>query len=298
MKLDRLLGITMELLTQKKVTAPELAEKFEVSVRTIYRDMDAIGLAGIPVMASLGSTGGFELMPGYFLTKQHFSLEELSLIYQFFKAMGDASAPEAVQSITQKLATLRPNLAETSHIIFEKQAPLDESKWLTIIHQSIVQSHALLLSYIDFQNQKTHREVIPYHLIWEKGHWYLEAYCLLRQAKRYFRISRIDILSMSEKTYTAKPDLMDEDFDCSHTILTVLEFDLSVKQSVKEQFPDEWEETKDSILVKTSFYNADYALKVILSYGNQVILISPESLRTDLVNLIQSIQEKYEEENK
>lgn len=296
MKLDRLLGITMELLSQKKVTAPELAEQFEVSVRTIYRDMDAIGQAGIPIMASTGSTGGFELMPGYFLTKQYFSLEELSLIYHFFKGLEVSSSPATVGSITQKLATLRPDLSQSTAILFASQASPEDAKRLTVIHQAITESQKLLLAYIDSQDQKTEREIIPYHLLWENGHWYIESYCLLRQAKRYFRISRVDTLSLAGKVDRPKPELIDDSSADSIGILTILEFDFSVKRRVKEQFPNEWQEMEKGIRVETLFYDKDYALTVILSYGSHVTLISPDTLRTSLLDRIKRIQAKYKEE--
>ena len=78
MKLDRLLGITMELLT-KRVTATALAARYEVSVRTIYRDVDLINQAGIPIASYPGADGGFELMSGFYLTRQHFSVDDFWL---------------------------------------------------------------------------------------------------------------------------------------------------------------------------------------------------------------------------
>lgn len=81
MRLDRLLGITLELLAKKRVTAATLAAKFEVSVRTVYRDVELINQAGIPVASFTGADGGFELMDGFYLTRQHFSVDDLSVIY-------------------------------------------------------------------------------------------------------------------------------------------------------------------------------------------------------------------------
>lgn len=90
MKLDRMLGITMELLAKRRVTATELAARFEVSIRTIYRDVDLINQAGIPVASFTGTDGGFELMNGFFLTKQHFSVDDFSVIYNLLKGMKGA----------------------------------------------------------------------------------------------------------------------------------------------------------------------------------------------------------------
>ncbi len=89
MRLDRLLGITVQLLASKKrVTAPELAQQFEVSVRTIYRDIDVLAQAGIPIVAHAGVEGGFEIMEQFALSKQLFSLAELSFLYQLLEKNG------------------------------------------------------------------------------------------------------------------------------------------------------------------------------------------------------------------
>ncbi|CAM4253115.1 HTH domain-containing protein [Paenibacillus macerans] len=124
-RLDRLLGITLELMAKKRVTAAQLAGKFEVSVRTVYRDVELINQAGIPVASFTGADGGFELMNGFFLTRQHFSLEDLSVIYSLLKAMEGAMGGTAASAM-RKLASLHPALAnEGSHeaVILSMDAP-------------------------------------------------------------------------------------------------------------------------------------------------------------------------------
>lgn len=110
MRLDRLLGITLELMAKKRVTAAELAEKFEVSIRTVYRDVDLINQSGIPVASFSGADGGFELMNGFFLTRQHFSVDDLSVIYTLLKAM-EGTMGNAVVPAMRKLVSLSPGLA-------------------------------------------------------------------------------------------------------------------------------------------------------------------------------------------
>jgi predicted DNA-binding transcriptional regulator YafY len=299
MKLERLLGITMELLSQKKVTAPELAEKFEVSVRTIYRDMDKIGQAGIPILASSGNDGGFELMPGYFLTKQQFTLEELAMMYQFFKAMEQSSMAQSATSIARKLSALQPNINQTQHILFQRFASTQESQFLDELHAAILHNEKVQISYTDAYGRETEREMIPYHLIWEKEIWYVEGYCLLREAKRYFRVSRITHLEKSGKLSTEKPKLEEESNDEEMELSATLLFDFSAKQRVVEQFQEEWAEVTEipeGLLVKTEFFEAEYALKTILSYGKQVTVLSPDSLKSDLLCYLKEIKGKYEED--
>lgn len=98
MKLIRSLGIMIELLSKRRVTATDLAARFEVSTRTIYRDIELINQAGVPVVSYTGTDGGFEVMDGYYLTKQYFSLKELSVIYSMLNGMGGIMGPQSVRS--------------------------------------------------------------------------------------------------------------------------------------------------------------------------------------------------------
>jgi predicted DNA-binding transcriptional regulator YafY len=99
----------MELLTKKRVTATELAARFEVSVRTIYRDVEFISQAGIPVASFLGTDGGFELMDGFFLTKQHFSVDDFSMIYHLLRGV-EGTIGGTFTSLMHKLGSLQPAL--------------------------------------------------------------------------------------------------------------------------------------------------------------------------------------------
>lgn len=110
MRLDRLLGMTLELMAKQRVTAAQLADKFEVSARTVYRDIELIGQAGIPVVSFSGADGGFELAGGSFVTRQHFSVDDLTVVYSLLKAMEGAMGG-AVASPMRKPESLRPELA-------------------------------------------------------------------------------------------------------------------------------------------------------------------------------------------
>lgn len=294
MRLDRLLGITMELLSKKKMTASELAEKYEVSVRTIYRDMESISMAGIPIKATTGTAGGFEIMPGYFLSKNYFSLQELGLMYHFFKALGAVSENSPFSGVTQKLSALNNQLEETSQVLFKSVATDKEAENLLNLHQAVVEAEVLTIQYIDAHGTRTKRDILPYQLIWEDSSWYLEAYCLLRQAKRYFKLSRIDSVQKSGQYIEKKPELLEE--VRSDGFQTTLLFDYSVQSKVDEQFSGKWVKTEKGLSVETEFYDKQYALSVILSYTNKVKVIEPDWLRKDLVNVLRDIQRKYKEE--
>ena len=295
MRLERLLGMTLELMAKKRVTATELAAKFEVSVRTVYRDFELINLAGIPVASFTGADGGFELMDGYFLTRQHFSVDDLSVIYTLLKAMeGSMGCP--VAPAMRKLVSLHPGLANESNreaVILSMSASESERDRIRQLFQAIRQSRIVRLAYTSASGTPSERSVEPGKLLWEKGVWYLEGYCRSRRGKRYFRISRITELQVMEETFIPQPLLDEPEQEEAHGIHAHLRFDLSVRTRVLEQFPGECTYQGDCVEVRTIFYKKEYALSVITSYGTNVDIISPEDLRRDVIAHIEAIRQHY-----
>jgi predicted DNA-binding transcriptional regulator YafY len=296
MKLDRLLGITLELMAKKRVTAAELADKFEVSVRTVYRDIELINQAGIPVVSYAGADGGYELTDGFFVTRQHFSVDDLSVIYSLLKAMEGAMGG-AVSSAMRKLSSLHPQLAgdgDREAIVLGISVPERDRHHVQELFRAIRQCRVVRLAYTDFAGSPSERLVEPMNLVWSKGVWYLEAYCRKRRAKRYFRVSRIDRLEVSEETFIRRALPNEPEREEVQGIRAHLRFDLSVRTRVLEQFPGECAYLGDCIEVRTTFYNKEYALSVIVSYGTNVDIISPDELRKDVIAHIDAIRRHYE----
>lgn len=294
MRLDRLLGITLELLAKKRVTAATLAAKFEVSVRTVYRDVELINQAGIPVASFTGADGGFELMDGFFLTRQHFSVDDLSVIYTLLKAMEGAMG-SAVAPAMRKLASLHPGLLEEGNreaVILDMSVPEHERPIVQELFRAVRESRVVQMSYTNASGTLSERSVEPLNLLWERGVWYLEAYCRLSQAKRYFRISRIVRFDVSTMVFSPR-SLPDETEEEEQGIRACLRFDLSVRMRVLEQFPGECTYQGDCIEVQTTFYRKEYALSVIASYGTNVEIVSPDELTDDVIAHIEAMRQHY-----
>lgn len=295
MRLERLLGMTLELMAKKRVTATELAAKFEVSVRTVYRDVELINMAGIPVASFTGADGGFELMDGYFLTRQHFSVDDLSVIYTLLKAM-EGSMGGAVAPAMRKLVSLHPGLASEGSreaVILSMSAAESERDRIRRLFQAIRQSRIVRLAYTSASGTPSERSVEPGNLLWEKGVWYLEGYCRSCRGKRYFRISRITELEIMEETFIPQPLLDEPEQEEVQGIQAHLRFDLSVRTRVLEQFPGECAYQGDCVEVRTTFYKKEYALSVITSYGTNVEIISPDDLQRDVIAHIEATRQHY-----
>lgn len=294
MKLDRMFGITMELMTRSRVTATELAARFEVSVRTIYRDIDLINQAGIPIASYTGTDGGFELMEGFFLTRQHFSIDDLSVIYSLLKGL-ETALGGSYTSLARKLTSLQPALkngGDDRHNILLEWSTNDSER--TVIQQllpAVRQNLRISFSYVSASGTETARTVEPLQLYWEQGAWYLKGYCQLRRANRLFRVSRITGLQVTEEKFTARDTEPEENRPQGMEVH--LRFTPRARLRAMEQFPGEYVVRGGHLEVKTVCYTKDYALSIVLSYGTEVTILSPDSLKEDLLQTIKEIGRRY-----
>jgi predicted DNA-binding transcriptional regulator YafY len=294
-RLDRLLGITLELMSKKRVTAAELAAKFEVSVRTVYRDIELINQAGIPIVSYNGADGGYELANGYFVTRQHFSVDDLSVIYSLLKAMEGAMGG-AVSSAMRKLSSLHPHLANDESreaVVLGLSVPEGERRRMQELYGAIRQRQVVRLSYTDSAGTPSERCVEPLNLLWSRGAWYVEAYCRMKRAKRYFRVSRIDRLEVTGERFVPRQLPYEPAQEETPGMRVHLRFDLSVRTRVLEQFPGECEYFGDCIEVRTTFYRKAYALSVIAGYGTSVEIVSPDELRDELIAHLDAIRRHH-----
>ncbi|RJX41481.1 YafY family transcriptional regulator [Paenibacillus pinisoli] len=297
MKLERLLGITIELMSKKRVTATELAARFEVSVRTIYRDLDLINEAGIPVVSFSGVVGGFELMDGYYLSKQHFSIDDMAVIFHLLKGMEEAVGNK-ITSIVHKLGSLQPALlngGSPNPIIIDASASVLEKDAIKPLYEAIGQQRTVKFSYTDSMGNESERSVEPARLYWDRGWWYVEGHCLLKQAQRCFKVSRMTSLQMTDRRFTPKlgaPDIVAE--EPVRGIEVHLRFDATNQPRIFEQFQGQCTHLGTHIDVHTIFFSQAYALSVILSFGPIVEIVSPEELRQELLNQLDTIRARYE----
>lgn len=297
MKLDRMFGITMELMTRSRVTATELAARFEVSVRTIYRDIDLINQAGIPIASYTGTDGGFELMEGFFLTRQHFSIEDLSVIYSLLKGL-ETALGGGYTTLARKLTSLQPALKnggdERHNIILEWSTNDSERNVVQQLLPAVRESLRISFSYVSASGTETARTVEPLQLFWEQGAWYLKGYCQLRRANRLFRVSRISGLQVTEEKFTARDAEPEENEENRpHGMEVHLRFTPPARLRAMEQFPGEYAVQGGHLEVKTVCYTKDYALSIVLSYGTEVTILSPDSLKEDLLQTIKEIGIRY-----
>jgi predicted DNA-binding transcriptional regulator YafY len=213
-RVDRLFGILLQLQQRQRVRAQDLAARFEVSERTIYRDMTALCEVGVPIAALPGE--GYELMEGYYLRPLVFTPDEasaLSLAAQMFLSQASGHIAAAGQAALAKITAVLPEATrqqtETLLQMVRFMPPatrfnLDDRR-LVLLQQAINQRRCVFLRYHSYtRDETTERVVEPLKLIFSGVAWYLSAFCQLRQSERAFRLDRIDEWRLLDETFTPR----------------------------------------------------------------------------------------------
>ena len=213
MKVDRLVSIIMTLLNKERIGAQELADMFEVSPRTIYRDIDAINMAGIPIRSISGVGGGFEIMPEYKIDKNVFSTADLLAILMGLSNLSNMIQSDELVNVLAKIKSFIPADRAKDIEIKKNQINIDLSSWsgnrniqpyLQMIKTAIEDYKQISFGYIAHHGNKTVRTVEPYQLVLKSSHWYFYGYCYHRSAYRLFRLSRMSELQIEQKTFVPR----------------------------------------------------------------------------------------------
>lgn len=298
----------MILLEKERIGAQELAEMFEVSPRTIYRDIDAINMAGIPVRSTSGVGGGFEIMPSYKLDKRVFSTAELSALLMGLSGLSGMMREDELVNALAKVKSFIPADSAKAIEIKANQICIDLSPWmgnrniqpyLEIIKTALQESRLLTFEYADRHGNKTSRTAEPYQLVLKSRHWYLHGYCHIRDDYRLFKLSRMSGLQMQAETFTPrdyqKPILDFE--DVLETMQTKIK--IRIHKSVMDQvlefcpYEDFLTDEDEYYMVNFPFIENDYCYNILLGLGDRCECLEPEHVRTEMKRRIQNIAALY-----
>ena len=202
MKDNRLFRILYYILERGKVTASELADKFEVSVRTIYRDIDSISSAGIPIYALQGKGGGIEIAEDFVLSKSLLSENEKRQIMSALQGLDNTAIQHENELLTKLSALFKMKNTSWIEVDFNNwQNNKRYEKVFNDIKSAILNKNIISFSYFSSNEEETNRSVKPVRLLFKSQDWYLYALCLLRHDFRYFKLSRIKNLEISAEKF-------------------------------------------------------------------------------------------------
>lgn len=301
MKLDRLMGILTLLLQREKVTAPELAERFEVSRRTINRDLEALCQAGIPIVTTQGQGGGITLAEGYRLDHTLLTSAELGAILAGLKGLDSVTQSSATPQLLDKLALSPATYGAASEVIRIDLASHYQdslSPKIQLIKQAIERRTCLTFMYYA-PSGESRRLIEPYHLIFHWSDWYVLGYCLTREDFRLFKLNRLWDVQLAERSFVPRavpPEKMAFD-----TFFTPAEctfqglFAASARYRLIEEYgPESFTVQPDGrLLLSREFRSFEHLLQWVLSFGSQVTVLAPESLREALTKEAQKILKNH-----
>lgn len=296
MKIDRLLGVLATLLRREKVTAPFLAEKFEVSRRTISRDIEALCMAGIPIVTEQGRGGGISIAPGYTMDKQLFTQGELQIILSGLQGVGSVSSPVPMAALQEKLP-LPADFSSPFAIDLASHYKSSLTEKISLLRGAIEQHNIVKFTYYSPKGESL-RRVEPYVVTFQWNDWYLLARCTEKQEFRTFKLSRLWELSQTAETFSPR-DIPQEKLNSDavwkeNYRLTAL-FEPSVKYRLVEEYGPNCFTVQEggSLLFSCDFTFYETMRSWVLSFGSGVTVLSPQELREDLRRQGEEFLERY-----
>lgn len=308
MKVERIISIIMLLLERKQMSAGALSEIFEVSRRTIYRDMEVINAAGIPIVSFAGSDGGFSIMEQYKIDKKLFTIADVTLL---LTALGSVHASLSSIELINTLAKVKGLIPEEHLKDIERksnQVSIDYTPWfgnrntnnnLEIIKNAINDQKYLEFQYSDQKGKKSKRKVEPYQLILKDSNWYLIAYCTDREDFRIFKVLRILTPGITEHFFEIRelPDRLLHSLEAGRKEMITIK--LLIDKSIYSQMLEIVDESsmeiagEDKYLVQYPFIEDDYGYGLLLKYGDKCECLEPQFVREELLKRLESIANLY-----
>ncbi|MGN9020212.1 helix-turn-helix transcriptional regulator [Lachnospiraceae bacterium HCP1S3_C3] len=300
MKIDRLIGILSILLQKDMVTAPELAEKFEVSRRTINRDIENLCKAGIPIRTTQGIGGGISIMDGYRVDRTLLTSKDMHMILAGLRSLDNVSGSNYYRQLMEKIKTGSSSYIGTNEsVLIDLSSRYKDSLAPKIaLIQAAIEENKILSFHYYAPNKNSLRDIEPYFLIFKWSSWYAYGYCMLRKDFRMFKLNRMDQVSMGDTFAKGRevpvPDLENEYIFRAKTRVKAV-FDASVKWHLIEEYGVESYEVQSdgSLLFEHEYFDDESLISWMLSYGNKVTVIEPVHIRERLFQITSDIAEKY-----
>ncbi|MEG2697269.1 MAG: YafY family protein [Cetobacterium sp.] len=313
MKIDRLISIIMVLLNNERISAIKLAEMFEVSTRTIYRDIETISLAGIPITTHNGVNGGVSIMKEYKVDKKFFTERDISTLLMGISSVLTTLPDKEIIGTLEKVKGLIPKEQIEDIELKSNQITIDLTTWMgnkdlkfniEKIKKALNNNLYLSFEYYGINGNKSNRRIEPYKLILKDNNWYLQGYCILREDFRVFKLSRISNISVLESTFEPR-EFKVKSLDGSGWIdKKIITIKLLVDWPLRETMVERCGENNvkpygnDKFLVDFPFVPDDLGYNILMGFGDKCECLSPEDVRIELVSRIQKLIDIYKKRNR
>ena len=301
MKIDRQIGILSMLLQKNTLTAPYLADRFEVSRRTINRDIEDLCKAGIPIVTKQGVNGGISIMENYKLDKTLFTHGEMQDILAGLRSLDSVNRTNYYEKLMEKLS-----VGSSDFMVGNQSVLIDLSSWykgslapkIELIRTAIGKCNELEFVYYSSKGESV-RCIEPYYLIFRWTSWYVWGWCKKREDFRLFKLNRMDNLQISEQMFLKRrapmPDLSNERVFPGGIKVKAL-FDPECKWRLVEEFGSgSFVEQEDGkLLFQADYTDKDYLVTWLMTFRDKVELLEPEDIRAEIRNSIENMKKIYE----
>lgn len=297
MQINRLFEIVYILLEKKITTAKKLSEHFEVSRRTIYRDVEVLVSAGIPIYMSKGKGGGISILPNFVLNKTALSKNEKADILSSLQAI-DAISPYKTNTAINKLSSLFGGVnADWIEVDFSSWKNADEEKQLFLdVKGSILHKQKVSFSYSNSKGEIIDRTVEPLKLCFKGNAWYVYAFCEIKKDFRFFKLTRIKNFIVLEETFerNTPSHIFNETIEYKEELISLqLKISPQMAYRVYDEFK-EYEVLPDgSFVVEFLFPKGEWLYSYVSSFGGECEILFPEEIRREYVNQIKKTLKKY-----
>ena len=296
MQSNRLFEILYILLNKKRITAKELAGRFEVSTRTIYRDIDAISMTGVPIYTEKGKGGGISLMPDFVMNKSVLSENEQQEVLSSLQGLSQLNITQSDTTLEKLSATFNKTATDWLEVDFSEWET-DNKELFATLKTAILQGQVIEFDYLTPHGEIKRRQVEPMTLWFKSKAWYLKAFCLLRQSARVFKLTRIRDLTLTDMRFSERETQLEEEETEIGTSYPITDFKFKIEPAAAYRVFDDFgcgELQEDgSHIVNVSWYENDWLYSVILSYGEHIEIIEPSHARETLRLKIEEMNKKY-----
>ena len=300
MQINRLFEIIYMLMQQEFITAKELAERLNVSKRTIYRDIDTLSLSGIPVYAERGKGKGIGLLPDFVLNKSLLNEQEQNEILIALHGLSNIKADETTHILHKLSAIFNKTADDWLEVDFSAWGSATNFVVFNDFKSAVLERRIVTFNYYNQYGEMTFRRIEPMKL-WFKSHsWYVKGFCLAKQDMRLYKMSRVENLVVTDEHFTKR--ILNTPADISeqssqHEQSPILRFRIAPEMTyqVFDYFNESSIERQPdgSFIVKATWPEDNWVYGFVLSFGKHIEVLEPKHLRDIIKNTAQEIAKIY-----
>ncbi|MEG2108594.1 helix-turn-helix transcriptional regulator [Clostridium sp.] len=294
MKIDRLISIIMFLNNNQRVTSKELSKKYEVSIKTIQRDIDAIDRAGVPIVSYKGQDGGYEILSDYKINNSAMKKEDIYLITKLLEGLSTTYKSKDLAALKEKFIAINNKSSNNTLLIdFSPWGNNDKIKdKISQLDDALSSNRILSFNYINLKGEHSLRTVEPMNLIFKNFSWYLYAYCKDKCADRVFKVKRMKDIKLKGNFIPSHESVPNNIFQNRTSDVDTIKFKIFPNFIKKiDDYFDEYELNNEILTVSLPI--DEWLYSFILGFGHDVEVISPSYLREEIKKRILSMNNLY-----